>query len=115
MSIKIHSIKPVSDVTGFSPSTIRRYLNKYPHFFSAQRVRVGDKDYRVFTWREVEMLIYLRQKMGDGASPTEAWESAFNFFANIDVAAEMINEQVEPLVQQGIEFWDAKTPNDMLP
>jgi DNA-binding transcriptional MerR regulator len=105
MTMKTYSIQPVCDLTEFSPSTLRRYESDYGWVFMPQRCKIGEKEYRVYTWREIEMLIYIKQKLNEGYTPDQAWQSFSLFDLGRLGAADAIDEHVY-YINVDMEFCD---------
>jgi hypothetical protein len=104
MHKKRHSIKLVSDLTGFRPSTLRRYEADYGYIFMPERVQVGDKCYRIYVWKHIEMLLYVKQKLKEGYAPKQAWDSFFEFSIERIGTAEQMDEEVYYLNPE-LEYW----------
>jgi hypothetical protein len=95
MTEQKYSIRAVLELTGFSPSTLRQYEAEYPLCLVSQKVLVGNKFYRVYTWQEIEKLLYVKQKIKEGYSVSAAWDSYFEFDELRRIAAERMGGEVE--------------------
>jgi DNA-binding transcriptional MerR regulator len=104
MNMKKHTIRPVCDLTGFSPSTLRRYEAEFGYIFMPQRIKVGKKDYRIYTWREIEMLLYVKQKVKEGYTVKQAWDSFYDFDFDRLGAASAMDEEVYYFKPE-LEYW----------
>ncbi len=107
--MKMYSIKPLAYTAGFSASTIRRYEKEWGHIFKPRRVEVGDQEYRVYTWTEIEMLIYVKIKLDEGYEIDEAWQSCKAFFDRRNNSAKILNESLD-MVKADLEFWGLEQP-----
>jgi len=107
--MKIYHIKPVTILTGFDADTIHRFEEELPRFFKPKRVEVGDQVYRIYTWKDMEPLIYVQRKIDEGYEEFEAWESCERFFQRRDNAIKMLDNHAE-MFKTDLEFWGLEQP-----